>query len=93
LTYVVGGYSKDGFAALSTAVDQVLAGQVARSKLRRPPTASASLAMPCNGREHRHGGRSGYNAPSSGGDNRIVLRFLCSAIVSEFVVSTISGAA
>jgi hypothetical protein len=36
---------------------------------------------------------SGYNAPSSGGDNTIVLRFLCFAIVSEFVVSTISGAA
>jgi hypothetical protein len=30
LTYAVGGYSKDGFAALSTAVDQVLADQVAR---------------------------------------------------------------
>ena len=30
LTYSVGGYSKDGFAALSTSVDQVLADQVAR---------------------------------------------------------------
>jgi uncharacterized protein YndB with AHSA1/START domain len=30
LTYAVGGYSKDGFAALATVVDQVLADQVAR---------------------------------------------------------------
>jgi hypothetical protein len=33
LTYAVGGYSKDGFAALSTAVDQVLADQVARLRI------------------------------------------------------------
>jgi len=30
LTYAVGGYAKDGFAALATAVDQVLADQIGR---------------------------------------------------------------
>ncbi len=37
--------------------------------------------------QSRQVGSSGYNAPSTGGENRTVLRFICSATVTEFVVS------